>query len=102
MEEPLNLTDELFMLPSTGYVLVDFFADWCGPCKAISPFFEELKGKYKNITFLKTNIDENREFAMKYKIESIPAFVLFKDGVEINRLVGANKTKLEAMISELN
>jgi thioredoxin len=102
MEESLDLSDELFMLPSTGYALVDFYADWCGPCKAMSPFFEELKQKYKNITFLKSNIDENREFATKYKIESIPAFILFKDGVEVNRLVGANKSKLEAMVSDLN
>jgi thioredoxin 1 len=102
MEESLNLSDELFMIPSTGYALVDFYADWCSPCNAIAPFFDELKSKYPNITFLKCNIDDNREFAIKYEIESIPAFILFENGIEKDRLVGANKIKLEAMVSTLN
>lgn len=93
--------NELFMIPSKGYVLVDMYTDWCGPCKAIAPFFNELKGKYPEIKFLKCNIDDNQEIARKYKIESIPAFILFKDGLEKDRLVGANKQKLEGMISTL-
>jgi len=93
--------DELFMLPTEGYVLIDFGATWCGPCKAISPFFNSLKDKYPSIKFLKIDIDENQEMARKYKIESIPAFILFKDGLEEDRLVGANKVKLEEMVSNL-
>ena len=93
--------DELFMLPSKGYVLLCFGAEWCGPCKAVAPFFNELKGKYPEIKFLKCNIDENQEIARKYKIESIPSFILFKDGLEKDRLVGANKVKLEEMVSSL-
>jgi thioredoxin 1 len=82
-------------------VLVDFYATWCGPCKAIAPFFNSLKEKYPSIKFFKLDIDENQEMARKYKIESIPAFILFKDGLEEDRLVGANKVKLEEMISKL-
>ena len=93
--------DELFMIPSKGYVLVDMYADWCGPCKAIAPFFNSLKEKYPQVKFLKCNIDDHQEIARKYKIESIPAFILFKDGLEKDRLVGANKVKLEEMVSSL-
>jgi thioredoxin 1 len=93
--------DDLFMIPSKGYVLVDFFADWCGPCKAIAPFFNSLKKKYPEVKFLKCNIDDNQEIARKYKIESIPAFILINDGLEKDRLVGANKVKLEEMVSSL-
>ncbi len=93
--------DELFILPSKGYALIDFGATWCGPCKAIAPFFNSLKGKYPSIKFFKLDIDENQEMARKYKIDSIPAFILFKDGLEKDRLVGANKVKLEEMVSSL-
>lgn len=93
--------DELFMIPSKGYVLVDMYAEWCGPCKAIAPFFNSLKEKYPSIKFLKCNIDDNEEIARKYKIDSIPAFILIKDGLEKDRLVGSNKTKLEEMVSSL-
>ena len=93
--------DELFMLPTEGYVLIDFGATWCSPCKAIAPFFNSLKDKYPSIKFLKIDIDENQEMARKYNINNIPAFILFKDGLEEDRLVGANKVKLEEMISTL-
>ncbi len=93
--------DELFILPSKGYALIDFGATWCGPCKAIAPFFNSLKEKYPSIKFFKLDIDENQEMARKYKVESIPCFILFKDGLEEDRMVGANKAKLEEMISKL-
>lgn len=93
--------DELFMLPSKGYSMIDFGATWCSPCKAIAPFFVSLKDKYPSIKFLKIDIDENQEMARKYNINNIPAFILFKDGLEKDRLVGANKVKLEEMVSSL-
>ncbi len=95
------MSDELFMLPSKGYSLVDFSASWCSPCKVIAPFFNSLKDKYPSIKFFKLDIDEHEEFARKYKVESIPCFILFKDGLEEDRMVGANKVKLEEMISSL-
>ena len=88
-------------IPKEGKVIVDFYADWCGPCKKISPYFEELKGKFPNVTFLKCNIDENQELARSLNIQSIPAFILFVDGVEKDRLVGANKDKLLNMVTNV-
>jgi thioredoxin 1 len=93
--------NELFMIPCKGYALIDFGAQWCSPCKAIAPFFNSLKEKYPSIKFLKCDIDDHQEIARKYKVESIPCFILFKDGLEEDRLVGSNKVKLEEMISKL-
>jgi thioredoxin 1 len=89
------------IIPKEGNVIVDFYADWCGPCKRISPYFEELKEQFPNVLFLKCNIDENQELARTLNIQSIPAFILFVDGVEKDRLVGANKDKLLSMVKSV-
>ena len=62
-----------------GYTLVDFYADWCGPCKMLSPILEELSEEYKNINFIKVNVDDNMELASKFSIMSIPTIYIFKD-----------------------
>jgi thioredoxin 1 len=94
--------DELFMIPSQGKCIVDCYADWCGPCKRIAPYFEELKEQNPQVLFLKCNIQENQEFAKKYNITSIPAFITFVDGKETGRLVGADKAKLNDLITSLS
>lgn len=71
-------------------VLVDFWAEWCGPCKQISPRLEELANKYsENLTVCKVNVDENRELAIEYNIRSIPALIIFKSGEMVDSLIGA-------------
>ena len=71
-------------------VLVDFWAEWCGPCKQISPRLEELANKYsENLTVCKVNVDENRELAIEYNIRSIPALIIFKSGEMVDNLIGA-------------
>ena len=73
-----------------GLVLVDFFADWCMPCVMMSPIMEELGKKFKGkIKFGKIDVDENSALAQKFKIFSIPNFILFKDGEVKERFVGA-------------
>lgn len=73
-----------------GYVLVDFFADWCMPCVMMTPVIEELGEKFKGkIKFGKINVDENQKLAQKFKVVSIPNFILFKDGEVEKRFVGA-------------
>ena len=62
-------------------VLVDFYADWCGPCKVMHPMLEELKEKMKDeVTILKINVDKNEKVSSKYQIQSIPTLILFKNG----------------------
>lgn len=71
-----------------GVVLVDMYAEWCGPCKALSPILEELSGKIENVTFAKLDVDEADEIAQEYGVMSIPCVVIFKDGKEVSRIVG--------------
>ncbi|MEG0307931.1 MAG: thioredoxin [Clostridium sp.] len=81
-------------------VVVDFFADWCQPCKMLAPIFEELKceleGKAK---FVKVNIDNSQDIAMKYNVASIPTIMVFKDGEKVDSLVGfVPKEKIKARV----
>ncbi len=71
-------------------VLVDFWAEWCGPCRMIAPVIEELAKEYGNrVKFLKLNVDENQDVAMKYQIYSIPTLLMFKNGEIIGQHIGA-------------
>jgi thioredoxin 1 len=71
-------------------VLVDFWAEWCGPCKTIAPVLEELAGEQAGkLRIAKVDVDENQGLARQYGVQSIPTMIVFKDGVEVHRLVGA-------------
>ncbi|MDR3224940.1 MAG: thioredoxin [Clostridiales Family XIII bacterium] len=75
---------------ASGAVVVDFYADWCGPCKMMAPAFAEIAGEYDGkVTFAKLNIDENRETAMANQVMSIPTLLFFKDGEVKDRVTGA-------------
>ncbi len=85
---------------SKNPVLVDFFADWCTPCKIMAPILEEIANEYKNeVTVLKINIDENPDISQKYDIMSVPTIIMFKDGIPKKTSVGiAAKEKIIEMI----
>jgi thioredoxin 1 len=70
-------------------VFVDFYAEWCGPCKITTPLIEELSEENKNIKFVKINVDENSDLASKYSVFSIPTFFIFKNGEIVSQFVGA-------------
>ena len=95
------LTDENFeeVIKSNGLVLVDFWAEWCGPCKKVSPILDEIS-KEHGILVGKLNIDENPVKPVEYSVSSIPTMVLFEDGVVIKTIIGA-KPK-HKMLEELS
>ena len=75
-------------LKNNKSVFVDFYADWCGPCKMLGPVVEQLAGENSDVTFIKVNVDDNPEVAERYGIMSIPTLISFKDGVQAAATVG--------------
>ncbi len=96
-----DTTFESEVLKATGPVVVDFWAEWCGPCKMIAPALEEIaKSLGDKVKILKLNVDENPNIAGKYGIQSIPTLMIFKNGQMAARQVGAApKHKLEQWIT---
>jgi len=69
--------------------LVDFWAEWCGPCKTMHPVFESLSKNYPNIKFARVNVDNNQNISMKFAVQSIPTFIMFKSGQVVDKMMGA-------------
>jgi len=93
------------VLNSANPVFVDFWAEWCGPCRAVSPVVEELSSEYGDkVNFVKINVDENDELAQKYNVFSIPTLAIFKNGEIVSQKMGAaTKESFKTMIdSSLN
>jgi thioredoxin 1 len=98
----LTAADFETVVASGTPTLVDFWADWCGPCHAIAPVLEELAAEHEGeLTVAKLNVDENSNIALDHEVMSIPTLIIFKDGVEKKRLVGAQpKSHIEAELAE--
>ena len=85
----ITLTDQSFKEEiSSGLVLVDFWAPWCGPCRMLAPVIEEIANELKDVKIGKLNVDENPQTAGEFQIMSIPAVMLFKDGEVVETLIG--------------
>ena len=104
-EESMNVikvndsTFEQEVLKSNIPVLVDFYADWCGPCKMLSPTVDEVANENDDVKVVKVNVDESQEVAIKYQVMSIPTLVVIKNGNEVNRSVGLiDKSEILNMI----
>ncbi|KAE8146400.1 thioredoxin [Aspergillus avenaceus] len=78
------------VLESQEPVVLDFFAEWCGPCKAIAPVLDKLSGEYTNVKFYKIDVDENNALAAEYGVRAMPTFMMFKNGQKVEEIMGAN------------
>ena len=102
--ETIHLTDTNFdevLVAAEGLVMVDFWAEWCGPCRAIAPVLEELAaGSEGRVTLMKVNVDENHGLATRYGIQSIPTILFFKQGAVVDRVLGAApKAVLQSVVN---
>ncbi|NBI28856.1 thioredoxin [Chengkuizengella marina] len=100
----VNVSDQSFKgeVESTGTVLVDFWAPWCGPCKMVAPVLEELDEEIGNeLKIAKVNVDDNPESASRFGVMSIPTLIVFKDGEPVDKVVGFQpKDALKSVVSK--
>ena len=85
----LNDTNFTQVITANTPTLVDFWADWCGPCKMMHPVFESLSKKYPKVRFARVNVDQNQNIAMRFAVQSIPMFIMFKSGQIVDKMMGA-------------
>jgi len=105
MSNTKEVTDATFqadVLDSTETIMVDFWAEWCGPCRAVGPILEQIADEHSSkIKIVKLNVDDNPQMAMKYQITSIPAMKVFRGGEVVKTVIGAKpKPALEADLAE--
>ena len=105
MSSAKDVTDATFadeVLNSSDTIMVDFWAEWCGPCKAVSPILDAIAEEHSDkIKIVKLNVDDNPQMAMKYQITSIPAMKVFRSGEVVKTVIGAKpKPALEADLAE--
>ena len=99
MVEEIGNHGEFEKFVEKGISVIDFFAEWCMPCVMMAPVFEEMGEKFSKLKFAKVNIEDNKELAEKFKVMSIPCLIIFKNGKEVQRIVGAvGEEVLEAKI----
>ena len=101
-EKVVHLTDSTFDQEiRSGFALVDFWAEWCGPCKALAPTIEGLAETYDGkVKICKLDVDSNQESAIRFGIRGIPTVILFKDGQQVNLFTGNDPQRIKAMVSK--
>lgn len=92
----VRVISDISEIPKQGYVVIDFFATWCGPCKRVAPYFEKLAEEYVGMTFLKVDVDESPELTNEFDVSAMPTFLFIKNGVIVKRVEGADIEQLDA------
>ena len=102
LDRPVKVQEEDFektVLQATAPVLVDFYADWCGPCKILAPMIDEIAGKnVGRLVVAKVDTDRAQQVAAEYEIRGVPTVILFKEGKEVERSMGIEPERLRAMV----
>lgn len=104
-DKVVQITDDNFdeqVIKKKGLILVDFWAEWCGPCRMIAPILDELAEEYEGqVTIAKLNVDENRQSSTRFNIRSIPTLLFFKDGAQVEQIIGASsKSAIKAKVQQ--
>ena len=82
--------------------MVDFTAAWCGPCKIIAPYVDQLAGEYEFVQFIKVDVDEQEEIAATYSVSAMPTFMFFRKGAKLHEFRGANKEQLLSSVQKFS
>jgi len=99
-----HITDQNFetdVFQNTKPVLVDYWAEWCPPCRAIAPHFEKLANEFQNVCFAKLNVDESPNHPAQAGVRGIPTFILYQKGEEVDRVVGADLQAIKRMLENV-
>lgn len=104
-DKVVHITDHNFdeqVIKGKGLILVDFWAEWCGPCRMVGPILDELAAEYEGqVTIAKLNVDENRQSSARFGIRSIPTILFFKDGAQVEQIIGAlPKSAIKAKVQQ--
>jgi thioredoxin 1 len=102
MIQEIKSTEEFQTIIERGVTVVDFFADWCGPCKRIAPDLERISNVYTMVKFVKVDVDAFEDLCRQYNVSAMPTFILFKGGVEEKRFLGGSHSTIEKIQSELD
>lgn len=103
-KDTIKYVTTLDEVPKTGLVVIDFYAEWCGPCKKLGPVFSELSknNKYEKISFLKVDSDEAEDLCKHYDVSALPTVIFLRDGEVVSIIKGFNQTVLESELDELS
>ncbi len=99
--QDITTEEEFNKLINNTFVIVDFYAQWCGPCKTFAPKFKELSLKYPNVKFAKVDVDEVQEIADLCQVKSLPTFIAFENGQIFDSTIGANYEQVVKLINDL-
>ena len=88
-------------IPRSGVVVIDFFATWCGPCKTVAPYFEQLAETYKGFAFVKADVDRFDDADDEYEVRVMPSFFVLKDGKVVAKVEGADLNRLMKVLGEI-